>query len=107
MSVLFISLPVALVLAIVAVVAFVRAVRTGQFEDLDTPPIRVLFDDAEASESSESAFGSTSKPCPRDTNVKAAHEEFRGRLDPVTPQDLVNHGESDNRAEGRAVRSQD
>jgi cbb3-type cytochrome oxidase maturation protein len=48
MSVLFIALPLALVLGAIAVFAFVAAVRTGQFDDLDTPPVRVIFDDADA-----------------------------------------------------------
>jgi cbb3-type cytochrome oxidase maturation protein len=47
MSVLFIALPVALVLGAVAVYAFIRAVRQGQFDDLETPPLRVLHDDVE------------------------------------------------------------
>lgn len=47
MSVLFIALPIALVLGGIAVFAFVRAVRTGQFDDLDTPAARVVFDDAD------------------------------------------------------------
>jgi cbb3-type cytochrome oxidase maturation protein len=45
MSVLFIALPVALALAGLAVGAFVFSVRDGQFDDLDTPPLRILFDD--------------------------------------------------------------
>ncbi len=45
MSVLFIALPIALLLGGAAVVAFVRAARSGQFDDLETPPLRMLFDD--------------------------------------------------------------
>lgn len=45
MSVLYIALPIALVFATVAVVAFVRSVRRGQLDDLDTPPLRMLHDD--------------------------------------------------------------
>ena len=45
MSVLFVALPVALVMAAVAVIAFAVSVRRGQFDDLDTPPVRMLFDD--------------------------------------------------------------
>ncbi len=48
MSVLFIALPIALLLATVAVVAFVRAARRGQFDDLQTPAVRILFDDVDA-----------------------------------------------------------
>jgi cbb3-type cytochrome oxidase maturation protein len=47
MSVLYIAVPVALVLAVIAVVAFVVQVRSGQFDDLETPPRRMLFDDVE------------------------------------------------------------
>ncbi len=45
MSVIFIALPAALVLAGLAVLAFVWAVRQGQFDDLDTPAIRAVHDD--------------------------------------------------------------
>lgn len=45
MSVLYIALPVALALAGIAVAAFAFSVRGGQFDDLDTPPLRMLFDD--------------------------------------------------------------
>jgi cbb3-type cytochrome oxidase maturation protein len=47
MSVLFIALPIALVLGAVAVFAFVKSVRGGQFDDLDTPAARIVFDDAD------------------------------------------------------------
>ena len=45
MSVLFIMIPVALILAGVGIVAFVIAAKRGQFDDLDTPAIRAVFDD--------------------------------------------------------------
>lgn len=45
MSVIFIALPVALLIALSAVIAFVYAVREGQYDDLETPPRRMLFDD--------------------------------------------------------------
>ncbi len=45
MSVLFIVLPVVLVVVLGAVIAYAWAVRRGQFDDLDTPPIRMLHDD--------------------------------------------------------------
>lgn len=45
MSVLFIALPIALVMAGAAVVAFVLSARRGQFDDLETPAIRILHDD--------------------------------------------------------------
>lgn len=48
MSVIAIVLPLALILAAGAVLAFIRSVREGQMDDLDTPPLRILHDEAEA-----------------------------------------------------------
>lgn len=47
MSVIFIVLPLAFVLAGCAVAAFIWAVRGGQLDDLETPGERILFDDAD------------------------------------------------------------
>jgi cbb3-type cytochrome oxidase maturation protein len=47
MSVIYILLPVAACLAVVAVSAFIWAVRRGQFDDLDTPAVRILHDEDE------------------------------------------------------------
>lgn len=48
MSVIFIVLPLAIVVAGAAVLAFVWASRAGQFDDLDTPAVRVAVDDDDA-----------------------------------------------------------
>lgn len=45
MSVIAIVLPLALLLAAVAVVAFVRSVHEGRMDDLDTPPLRAIHDE--------------------------------------------------------------
>ena len=45
MSVLYIILPLALLVAGGAVLAFTWVVRSGQLDDVDTPPRRILFDD--------------------------------------------------------------
>jgi cbb3-type cytochrome oxidase maturation protein len=45
MSVLYLVLPLALVFASAAVAAFIWTVRSGQLDDIDTPPRRILFDD--------------------------------------------------------------
>ncbi len=52
MEVILVVLPLALLLAGLAVWTCVRAIRSGQFDDLETPAVRVLFDDepAEAEE---------------------------------------------------------
>ena len=45
MIVLYIVLPLALLVAGAAVAAFGWSVRSGQLDDVDTPPRRILFDD--------------------------------------------------------------
>ncbi|MFN8579973.1 MAG: cbb3-type cytochrome oxidase assembly protein CcoS [Gemmatimonadaceae bacterium] len=45
MSVIFIVLPLALVIVGGAVAAYVWAAKRGQFDDLDTPALRMLHDD--------------------------------------------------------------
>ena len=47
MSVIYVVLPVALVIAAAAVIAFMWAVRSGQMDDLETPAHRILHDDEE------------------------------------------------------------
>jgi cbb3-type cytochrome oxidase maturation protein len=48
MSVLYIALPVALLIVGVAVALFIWATRSGQYDDLETPPRRMLLDDEPA-----------------------------------------------------------
>lgn len=52
MNALYLVLPLALVIAGFAVACFVWSVRSGQLDDLDTPPCRMLLDDHPATESS-------------------------------------------------------
>jgi len=44
-SVIFIVLPLALVVVLAAVIAFLWAARHGQFDDLTTPALRALHED--------------------------------------------------------------
>ena len=45
MSVVYLVVPVALLIVVGMVIAFFRSVKQGQFDDLETPAIRMLFDD--------------------------------------------------------------
>ncbi len=47
MNVLYFAIPIALFLSLLAVIAFVHLMKSGQFDDLETPPRRILFDDVE------------------------------------------------------------
>jgi cbb3-type cytochrome oxidase maturation protein len=44
---IFVLLPLALLIAAIAVGFFIWAAQSGQFDDLDTPAVRILFDDEE------------------------------------------------------------
>ena len=48
MTVVWIIIPIAGLLSLAAVWAFIRATRAGQFDDLDTPGVRILVDDEPA-----------------------------------------------------------
>lgn len=45
MSVLFILVIIGIIVAAVFLIAFIWAVRSGQFDDSYTPSVRILFDD--------------------------------------------------------------
>lgn len=45
METIFVLLPLALLIAAIAVGFFIWAAMSGQFDDLDTPAVRMLFDD--------------------------------------------------------------
>lgn len=47
METIFVLLPLALLIAAIAVGLFIWAAKSGQFDDLDTPAVRILFDDEE------------------------------------------------------------
>ncbi len=63
MSVIYVVLPVALFVVLIAVLAYVWAAQHGQFDDLTTPAIRVLHDDppAKVAEQRESEPSETNK----------------------------------------------
>ena len=60
MSVIYLLISISIVVAVVFLYAFLRAVKTGQYDDDYTPSVRMLFDD-------ELAKGASLKPNP---NVK-------------------------------------
>jgi cbb3-type cytochrome oxidase maturation protein len=54
-SIFYLVLPLALLLVLAAVLAFVWAARRGQFDDLETPALRILPDDEAAGKPSRRA----------------------------------------------------
>lgn len=55
MTALYFLIPLALLFAAGALAVFIVSVRKGQFDDLDTPPVRILFDDPPAPPAKETS----------------------------------------------------
>jgi cbb3-type cytochrome oxidase maturation protein len=62
MEILFMLIGFSLLVALLFLGAFVRAVKTGQYEDCYTPAIRMLFDDSPAELSIHSSGNSSGSP---------------------------------------------
>lgn len=45
MSVLFVALPIAILLGAAGMIACVLCIHRGQYDDLETPAVRMLIDD--------------------------------------------------------------
>jgi len=45
MNIIFVLIPMSLALVIIAIAAFFWAANHGQFDDLDTPALRILLDE--------------------------------------------------------------
>ena len=50
MGIIYILLPASIFLAFLGLIAFIWSVKKGQFDDLDTPDKRILFDDNDKSD---------------------------------------------------------
>jgi cbb3-type cytochrome oxidase maturation protein len=60
MSVLYIAVPVAIALGAAALAAFAWTLRSGQLDDLETPPFRAVFDDPPTAQRTRPGFTSSS-----------------------------------------------
>jgi cbb3-type cytochrome oxidase maturation protein len=58
-SVVYILLPVAVCLAAAGVAAFIWAVNQGQFDDMETPAVRMLHDDEQRDDEERSSRAGT------------------------------------------------
>lgn len=62
MEMVFIILPLALLVAGASLAAFIWAARSGQFDDLETPSRRLLFDDVPVEDEKPSSEEKARKP---------------------------------------------
>jgi cbb3-type cytochrome oxidase maturation protein len=81
---IFVLLPLALLIAAIAVGFFIWAARSGQFDDLDTPAVRILFDDEQpAFASSARALAEADEATARqatEADRTSAHETTTRRI---------------------------
>ncbi|MBF2709793.1 cbb3-type cytochrome oxidase assembly protein CcoS [Flavobacterium soyangense] len=61
MSVIYLLISISIVVAIGFFIAFIRAVKTGQYDDDYTPSVRMLFDDELVKKASEEHIQITEK----------------------------------------------
>lgn len=57
MTILLLLIPISIVLLGIAIAAFVWAVRSGQFDELETPPLDILREDPPPSEAASEDAG--------------------------------------------------
>lgn len=56
MSVIYILLTISIIVAVVFFIAFIVAIRNGQFDDSYTPSVRMLFEDELIKEKTEKSI---------------------------------------------------
>lgn len=85
MSVLYVALPVALLLGGAALVACLLSIRSGQFDDLETPAVRMLIED-----------------CPVNKESLPVGNEPSGAISPDQDHRLISAPVPDDRAQSSA-----
>ncbi|SDU11255.1 cbb3-type cytochrome oxidase assembly protein CcoS [Halopseudomonas salegens] len=71
MTILYILVPIALLLVIIAVVVFNWAVNTGQYDDLEGPAHSILFDDDDPAHLAAQPEEQTAKEQPSSSQTPA------------------------------------
>ena len=83
METIFVLLPLALLIAVIAVGFFIWAAKTGQFDDMDTPAVRILFDDEEPRRPAHAASavptGTEAEAVPRTTPAETTKADSTRR----------------------------
>lgn len=64
MSIIYMLLTISVVVALIFFVAFIFSVRKGQYDDMYTPSVRMLFDDELVKEKARDTTIKTKEPTP-------------------------------------------
>jgi cbb3-type cytochrome oxidase maturation protein len=62
MNIIFLLIPLGLIILVIAVAAFFWAVRSGQYDDLESPAWRILLDDDRAPPAESEEPSNQAKP---------------------------------------------
>lgn len=60
MNIIFLMISVSIVIAVVFFILFIKSVKSGQYDDLYTPSVRILFEDEFITKDSQTKSESTS-----------------------------------------------
>lgn len=71
MDIIFVLIPIGLILLMVAIWAFRWALKSGQYDDLDSPAHRILFDDTPSEAASDTDNGTDNGTANRKTDSDA------------------------------------
>ena len=61
MSIIYLLITISLIVALLFFTAFIKAVKIGQFDDLYTPSVRILFEDKPSKKSVKQISKTTNK----------------------------------------------
>jgi len=90
MDILYLLIPLSLVFVVVIAYAFLWAVKSGQFEDMEGPAHRILMDDEPASLRVESASQPSARSMKwRDTRVRGTRSENQLRTSSSRPMPCI------------------
>ena len=84
MSVVFILVFVAIIMAGAFLVAFIWSVKNGQYEDTYTPSVRILFDDLPVNGDQEERKEKTGKRKPGNEESRSNQSKLADNPKPVT-----------------------
>lgn len=62
MDIMFLLLGVSLLIALVFLVIFIATVRSGQYDDMYTPSVRMLFEEENVTDNSTSEINQSNPP---------------------------------------------
>ena len=103
MNVLYLLIPIALVILVIAIKLLFWAINNGQYDDLDMEGHRILFDDDDAQLSthklSQNPLSKNKLPETQTFKVKASEDKLSGSIKNMTSVNQKSESINDNKSE--------